>query len=454
MSEPGPSAVPLAGVTQACAPTILCVDDEPNILSALRRLFRTRGYKVLTAESGAAGLELLRSEAVDLVISDMRMPGMDGAQFLEQVRSTWPDTVRLLLTGYADVAAIIEAINKGEIYRYVTKPWDDNDIVLVVRHALERRSLEIEKERLEVLTRSQNDELKALNASLEAKVTERTLALQSANGALEVANSRLKGSFITSIKVFSSLIEMRGGNLAGHSRRVADLARKIAQKMELDGRQLQDIFVAGLLCDIGKVGFADELMAVPVAQMNTRQLEQFRRHTELAEQLLLPLEDLRTAALIIGAQLERFDGAGFPQRLAGEQIPVGARILTVASDYDSLQSGTLVPRRLPAEEARGVIVQSSGKRYDPQVVACFSKCFAADAAGSRDAAATALQVAAGDLVAGMVLARDLISPQGVLMLSAEHVLDRRMIQKILDFQRSGGEPLYAQVRPDRAVPRS
>ena len=116
-----------------------------------------------------------------------------------------------------------------------------------------------------------------------------------------------------------------------------------------------------------------------------------------------------------------------------------------------VQSGTLVPRRLPAEEARGVIVQSSGKRYDPRVVACFSKCFAADAAGTRDVATNALQLAAGDLVAGMVLARDLISPQGVLMLSAEHVLDERMIQKILDFQRTGGEPLYAYVRTDRPV---
>ncbi len=99
---------------------------------------------------------MLESETVDLVISDMRMPQMDGAQFLAQVRQRWPGTMRLLLTGYADIQSILDAINQGEIYRYVTKPWDENDIVLVVRHALERRALEQEKLRLEALTASQN----------------------------------------------------------------------------------------------------------------------------------------------------------------------------------------------------------------------------------------------------------------------------------------------------------
>jgi response regulator RpfG family c-di-GMP phosphodiesterase len=104
----------------AAAPTLLCVDDEPNILSSLRRLFRPAGYRVLLAESGAQGLEVLEKEAVDLVISDMRMPEMNGAQFLAQVRARWPDTMRLLLTGYSDIQSIQDAINCGEIYRYIT----------------------------------------------------------------------------------------------------------------------------------------------------------------------------------------------------------------------------------------------------------------------------------------------------------------------------------------------
>src|SRR5450432_2831088 len=115
---------------------ILCVDDEQNIVSSLRRIFRQHSYRVLTATSGAEALGLLERESVDLVISDMRMPEMDGAQFLEQVRNRWPDTVRLLLTGYADMEATIGAINRGEIYRHIDKPWNDDDVVTTVRRGL------------------------------------------------------------------------------------------------------------------------------------------------------------------------------------------------------------------------------------------------------------------------------------------------------------------------------
>src|SRR5471032_3066624 len=163
------SALPLSPADAAAPPTLLCVDDEPNILSALRRLFRARGYRVLLAESGAQGLQILEQEAVDLVISDMRMPEMDGARFLAQVRQRWPDTLRLLLTGYSDIQSIQDAINCGEIYRYITKPWDDNHMLLLVRHALERRALEQDKQRLEALTLRQNAQLKALNESLRSE---------------------------------------------------------------------------------------------------------------------------------------------------------------------------------------------------------------------------------------------------------------------------------------------
>lgn len=161
---------PASGTHEPKTPTILLVDDEPNIRTSLRRLFRDKGFHVHIADGGKAGLALLETETVDLVISDMRMPEMDGTHFLEQVRSRWPDTVRLLLTGYADIASIIGAINRGEIYRYISKPWDDYDIVLIVRQALERKALEQEKKRLEALICRQNEELKTLNARLEAKV--------------------------------------------------------------------------------------------------------------------------------------------------------------------------------------------------------------------------------------------------------------------------------------------
>jgi response regulator RpfG family c-di-GMP phosphodiesterase len=443
-----PSAVPDTADTKI--PTILCVDDEPNILSSLRRLFRTKGFQVRVAESGQAGLALLATESIDLVISDMRMPEMDGAQFLAQVRERWPDTMRLLLTGYSDVTSIIDAINRGEIYRYVTKPWDDNDIVLIVRHALERKALEQEKQRLEALTNRQNAELKALNASLESKVEARTADLMVANDLLQGANEKLKTNFVTSIKVFSTLIEMRGGNLAGHSRRVADLSRRIALKLQLDSKLVQEIFVAGLLHEIGKVGFGDEMLNTPVAMMKPPQLEAYRKHAVQAEQLLLPLPDLRGASEIISAQFERFDGTGFPERHSEENIPIGTRILTLASDYDNMQIGTLTQSRLSPEEARIIIVHGSGTRYDPKVVAALMEILGGVAREeSERERAREIQMNSCDLKAGMVLSRDLITPSGLLMLSADHVLDARLIRKIIDFEKSGGLQLTAYIRRDK-----
>lgn len=444
--------LPGTGSTEATsaapAPTILCVDDEPSILSALRRLFRAKGFQVRVAEGGQAGLEVLAAEPIDVVISDMRMPEMDGVTFLEQVRQRWPDCMRLLLTGYADITSIMGAINRGEIYRYIAKPWDDNDIILIVRGALQQRDMVQEQRRLQALIRAQNDELKVLNFSLEVKVAERTAELNQSNAALLGANEQLKHNFITSIKIFTSLIELRASHLAGHSRRVADVARKLALRLGLDNKPSQEVFVAGLLHAIGKVGFDDELLNTPVVMLNTAQLQVFRKHPARAAQLLFPLPELKGAAEIIAAQLERFDGAGYPDGLAGKKIPLGARILLVASDYDALQIGTLAQRKLAPSKALEAIIEGSGKRYDPEVVGALVALM-----GDTGPAAAAMQRPADtvrrvrDLLPGMVLARDLITPSGLLMLTAGHVLDDAVIGKIMDFEKSMGLHLMVDVEP-------
>lgn len=159
------------------AATLLLIDDEANIRTSLTRLFRPCGYTVLTAESGAAAYELLEKNSVDLVICDMRMPQMTGAEVLEQIRLKWPEVVRILLTGYSDIDSTIAAINRGEIYRYIAKPWDNNDIVLTVRDALEHKLLLAEKQRLEVLAREQNEKIRRLYNQVvtEQKVSNRLL---------------------------------------------------------------------------------------------------------------------------------------------------------------------------------------------------------------------------------------------------------------------------------------
>jgi response regulator RpfG family c-di-GMP phosphodiesterase len=435
--------------------TILCVDDEPNILSSLRRLFRGKEFDVRTAESGQAGLQLLQSQAIDLVISDMRMPEMDGAQFLEQVRERWPDTMRLLLTGQSDISSVVDAINRGEIYRYISKPWDESELVLTVRQALYHKRLEREKQRLEALTNQQNVQLKALNASLEAKVESRTAEIEQANRALQSVNEKLKASFFTMIKVFSGLIEMRGGNLAGHSRRVADLSRRIALKLELESKQVQQVFVAGLLHEIGKLGFTDQLLNTPVALMEPLQLDIYRGHARRAEQLLLPFPDLRDTAEIVSAQFERFDGTGFPEKLYEDAIPLGARILALASDYDNMQIGTITQRHLKPEEARGIITQNSGKRYDPRVVAAFVALFGGVPQVRVDRQRpTDVAISVNDLQQGMVLSRDLISGHGLMILSVGHTLDDRLISKLVNFEMIDGTKLtpYVRLNPTTGQP--
>jgi len=425
----------------AAAPafTVLCVDDEANILSALRRLFRPHGYKVLVAGSGAEGLDILDREHVDLIISDMRMPVMDGAAFLAEARQRHPDTVRLLLTGYADMESTIAAINAGQIARYISKPWNDQDVLLTVREALERQALQREKARLEALTQRQNDELKALNASLEQKVEARTAELRS-------AHERLKQSFLTSIRVFSNLIELREGGTTGHSRRVADLARKIAVRLNFTAAEVQDVMLAGLLHDVGKIGLPDELLNKPVSHMTGDELGQLRKHPAAGQAALMGLETLRTAATFIRGHHERWDGQGYPDRLSGLAIPYGARIIAVANDFDALQVGSLSPRKLKAEEAIAFIQQNRGKRYCPQVVDAFvALC------GSPESAARAgNELNPSSLKPGMVLARDLITRDGVMLLAADFVLDENLIRQLRDLEASEGVRLSIAIKPAQA----
>ncbi len=427
------------------AATLLLVDDEPGILSSLRRLLRPAGYAIHTAESGKAGLAILEQMPIDLVISDMRMPEMDGAQFLEQVRNRWPATTRILLTGYADVTSTIEAINRGEIFRYIAKPWDDTDLTLIVRDALERRRLKFENNRLLDLTQAQNDELKNLNNSLEDKVKQRTSEIEQINSFLNLANDRLKQSFLVSIKVFSGLMELRGGAMAGHSRRVADLARKLAAHLHVEPKGQQDIFFAGLLHDVGKIGFPDALLSRPVSKLSGEELGHYRKHVIAGESALMPLDELQAAAKIVRSHHERFDGQGFPDGLQGLAISLGARILSVVNDYDGLQIGTLAERRMRPDEAKAMIIQSRGKRYDPQIVDSFIEMLG----GLVQEVPRERAVPVADLRAGMVLSQDFVGRDGVLLLAADFTLDPLLIRQIQDFARREGHHMVLNIRTDK-----
>jgi len=426
-------------------PTVLCIDDEANILSSLKRLFRPHGYRVLVADGGPAGLALLEQEAVDVVVCDMRMPGMSGAEVLEQVRLRWPETVRILLTGYADVSSTIAAINRGEIYRYISKPWDDNEILLTVRDALERKLLKAEKQRLEALTLRQNEELKELNASLEEKVRQRTEALRQAMEQLSATHEKLKKGFYTSIQVFANLMELREGSMAGHSRRVAELSRGLAKKMGLPATDTQDLVVAALLHDIGKIGLPDYMLVKPFSNLTNEERAEYIKHPTKGAAALMALEQLANAANLVRCHHERYDGQGYPNRLSALNIPQGARLLAVVNDFDALQAGRLVPKQLSRSGALNLIIEGRGTRYDPAVVDAFadlvSKVPEAEYSGPE------VLLTSAQLKAGMVLTRDIVTRDGLLLLAREYVLDNSLIEQIRNFERADGHVLTINVRP-------
>jgi response regulator RpfG family c-di-GMP phosphodiesterase len=340
------------------------------------------------------------------------------------------------------VNSTIDAINRGQIYRYISKPWDDNDLMLLVRDALEHQRLKRENDRLEELTRKQNDELRELNAGLERKVAARTSELEQVNSFLELAHDKQKQNFLTSIKMFSGLLELRGGSMAGHSRRVADLTRKLAVALGVDGKGQQEVFLAGLLHDIGKIGFPDNLLTKPVSKMTGDEFGRYRKHAVAGESALMPLDELKESTRLVRSHHERFDGKGYPDGLQGMAIPLGARILSVANDYDGLQIGTLAEKRMSAEEAKAMLLTSRGKRYDPEVVDAFIDMLGGTAKeSSRD-----LQVAVDDLQPGMVLARDLVGRDGALLLSSDYILDASLVKQIQHYAAREGINLSLYVR--------
>lgn len=412
--------------------TLLFVDDESNILSSLKRLFRTQGYHIITAESGKEGLSCLEQQHIDLIVSDMRMPEMDGAQFLEQVATRWPQTVRILLTGYSDITSTIAAVNKGQIYRYISKPWEDNDILLSVRRALEQQSLEKERRRLELLTQKQNKELKSLNASLEDKVAARTSELQQTVSFLELAHQSLNNSYTSTVEVFSNLIEMREHQARGRSRKIANLAVAIAKEMKVDEADIQQLRFAALLRNIGKISLSDKLLKKSFSSLSSTEFKLYTQHPLVGEGVLMALEPIQEAANIIHYQHEHFDGSGYPEKKKGGEIPLAARILKVAGDYYDLQEGLLVTELLDSNDAREYLLKHRGTYYDQSIVEVFRQVIGRLV--DKKESVSERRLKSNGLEVGMVLSRDLILQGELLLLSQGHCLTESIIERIYNLE--------------------
>jgi len=350
---------------------LLFVDDEPNVLKSLKRLFRSGDYNVQLAENGADGLEILKQHPIDLIISDMRMPQMDGAEFLTRAAERWPDTVRILLTGYADIESTIAAVNKGKIYSYFSKPWEDNELKMLVNNALEQKRLRDERQQLFEIINRQNRQLKELNASLEEKVEKRTEQLKTSLLRIDQAHDALKKQYTDSVKVFAKTIEMRPGIKSGHAKYIAENAREVALRMNMDAAEIKDIVYAGLLLQIGKMSLPDTLLTMPLMAMNSQQKKRFLNHALEGQSLLKGIEQLQPAAALISHQYEHYDGSGHPAGLSGKDIPKGARILTVIRDYITYLDGSITGTAMTTEQVKSRLFSKKNSLYDPEAVDLF-----------------------------------------------------------------------------------
>lgn len=377
--------------------TLLLVDDEPSILKSLQRLFRKENYTILTAQSGKDAIKALTEYdgSVSVIVSDQRMPEMNGAQFLEKSIAIAPDAVRFLLTGFSDMDAAIEAINKGKIHSYLTKPWNDDDLRLHIRSALFQLELTKENQRLNELTARQNVELKDLNETLEQRVAERTHAILLQNKKLTALNFRLENSVTETIRLLTSLIETVNPKLGGYMKHTAQVAKEIAQDLKLDDKIVTQIETAALLHDIGLLGLSIKEICKDSKLMDQTELESYRQHPILAAVTLQSIEQLKPVGKIVLTHHEQVDGNGYPNGLKGKQIPLGAKVLAVAADYCAVlelwPKGTksLVdqakrhvganalsnielsdPKIVQAEIAAMRIELGAGTRYDVDVVNC------------------------------------------------------------------------------------
>jgi len=419
-------------------PTLLLVDDEESILNSLRRLLRSQPYEVLLATSGAQALEIMEQRSVDLVMSDARMPNMDGATLLAHVHQRYPDTTRIMLTGYADPSAIIKAINEGQIHRYISKPWHDEEMLLTLRQSLAYQYSERERVRLVQETWDQNEKLKLLNTTLEKHVAARTSELQQTADMLDLAYEELKRSYVTGTEVFSLLANLRLPPAKQTNRQIIELVRVYCKLHYLDEATSRDLTMAAALYNIGKLSWTDSMMSTPSDLLHHNDRERYRGYPKQSESLLMTLDPMKDAARLILHHQERWDGSGFPDRLKGEAIPLGSRLLKLAVDFIELQRGLILERQMNSDEALVYIRQYAGRLYDPELVEDFIKVCAAYLSDVTLADPTVKVLTTRDLAAGMILARNLNADNGMLLLNAGKVLNGPLVEKLIAFEAMEG----------------
>ncbi len=304
--------------------TVLVVDDEHAIISAIRRLLELDGWAVLSANSADEAMEVLRENDVAVLLTDNRMPGESGLHLLERARAFRPDTVRILLTGYADLPTAMEAINHGEVFRFVLKPWVDADLLAIVTEACERHRL--------------------------------IMGLRSGSDG--------------TVRSLAQAVELKDHNTRGHCDRVAGYALSIATALGWSEADKHDLRYGSWLHDCGKIGVPGSILNFP-GRLTPEMYTVIRRHpgwgADLGRQAGLGSPIIN----IILHHHERMDGSGYPAGLIGEAIPIEARIVAVADVFDAMTTERSYKRGLSFQEGADELRRLRGTGLDPLVADAF-----------------------------------------------------------------------------------
>ncbi len=418
---------------------ILFVDDEENVLRSLKRLFISEDYEVLTALSGLDGLAVLKEIEVPVIVSDQRMPVMTGAEFLEKSQQLSPDAVRIILTGYADVEAAIGAINRGGAYRYVSKPWNDSDLLMVIKDAFEKYRLVKENKYLTDLTIQQNEELKKWSTELEFYVQQHTIDLTNQNKELKKLNEKLKKNVSEILTSLSGLIELRSHSMRNHSNNVAVLSIAMARAMGLPDPEIEMISTASQLHDIGMIGAPDIVLIKNIGELSADEMTEYVKHPVRGQAAIDCIEDFRGPGILIRHHHEWYNGRGFPDKLKGEDIPIGARIIAIADRFDRILHGEMQDIDSALKQVKFMLAtQFDATLYTPLEKAAHEFFHSI----VNESNFIEMELKTGDLAPGMVISKDVSTGTGLLLLRKGTILNDKNIETLkraayLDPSKSG-----------------
>jgi response regulator RpfG family c-di-GMP phosphodiesterase len=400
---------------------LLIVDDEEIVLVALRETLKRDGYEVVTANNPIKALELLKQGAFSVVITDYQMPMLTGLEFLAQVKQLQPDATRILITAVLSLSTVVDAINKGEIYRFIVKPWLREELLATVKNAVQRFELICRNRVLQAATLAMNDKLSTMNKTLEQQVAR----VDEQNKRLAELNASLEQNLEQSIRLCNRMIETYYPILGSQARRVHKICKGMMMDLQLSAEQAKIFELSAWMHDIGFVGVPRDL--IKRWQRSPHTLGEAERalieqHPVVGQELASFVNPLADVGVIIRAHHERYDGKGFPDRLAGDNIPWLARLMAVAVSYaDSKYEGM---------EAIEAIKQGSGSVFDPDAVRAFLRSLPKVDVPPREK-----EVLLSELKPGMVLANGIYTANGILLIPEGQQLSETYIDKLRNHNR-------------------